>query len=228
MNRLTICLISICLASNCAHVTEHVSHAPSLLELITQLGGDEPASPAAASDCPSWVKIDGPIDEETSKSFVSTLAACSDRPVVVEINSPGGNVFAALDMQKAIERHPHPVFCVVDGLAASAAFITLQSCSMRLMTNRSVIMAHHAAAPQASGQALQLANVAAALHALDRGNALHCAARMGMPVDDFEKHVADGREWWMGLEEARENNAVDHQVADVGEALKLAASSVEP
>lgn len=203
------------LIASCAHdPTQHLSNAPDLFSFLSD---PKPSGPG----CPAWVKLEDSIDSDSAADFVATMKACADRAVVIEINSPGGNVFAALEVQKAIERHPHLTYCVVDGMAASAAFVTLQSCSVRLMTDRSVLMAHEAAGA-CGGQPRDVDNCSAALRAVDRALALHCAKRMGMSPDEYMSHTSGGKEWWLGLEAARAFNAVDQEVPGVGRALELA------
>lgn len=174
----------------------------------------------APAECVDLIKLDGPIDALSAMLFVVEMGACHGKPVVVEINSPGGSVFAALEMQKAIERHGAPVVCVVDGMAASAAFVTLQSCHIRAMTSRSVLMAHHASLSGVGGQSHELDNAAEILRKLDAAIVRFCAKRMGMSTVEFESHVAGGKEWWFSTEDALVHRAVDFEM-DVQEALEL-------
>lgn len=186
----------------------------SLLDLL--LGPQEPAS------CPAdgLVHLTDVIDAEQAASFVATMDACKGRRVAVEINSPGGSLFAALEIQKAIERHDKAVICVVDGMAASAAFVTLQSCATRYATDRSLLMAHHASL-QVKGQERELLNGAAALHAIDAGMSAHCAKRMGMSAADFESHVSDGQEWYLDLTEGLSMHALDGEAENVSEVVRM-------
>lgn len=213
-SRMTRLAILLCLVvPSCAHATDPVLQAPNLIAAIL--------AQTTPSACPAWIKLEGEIGDPAE--FVEALHACADRAVVVEINSPGGNIFGALEMQKAIERHPHPVVCVVDGMAASAAFVTLQSCDLRVMTDRSVLMTHHAAIPRAGGQSEELRNLTNVLVALDRAAALRVSKRMHITPEAYEARVSGGREWWLGLEDGLANHAIDCEVRDVAEALKLIA-----
>ena len=172
----------------------------------------------APGECVDLIHLEGSIDD--ASQFKADLEACHGRPVVVEINSPGGSVFDALEMQKAIERHGAPVICVVDGMAASAAFVTLQSCTTRAMTNRSILMAHHASLGGVSGQSQDMENARAVLVAIDKALVAFCAKRMGMPLADFEARVSGGKEWWMAFDDALSSRAIDFEMT-VAEALDL-------
>lgn len=181
--------------------------------------------PTPPTECPEVLKIDSEIT--SASTFVDTLALCK-RPVVIEIDSPGGSLFAALDMQKAIERHPYKTTCVVDGRAASAAFVTLQSCSVRLMTSRSVLMMHHASINNASGQSHELQNAAGALVALDRAAVLQVSKRLDITPEELECKIHSGREWWMASDEATEYSAIDGIADSVqAEAAKLPVEKSE-
>jgi ATP-dependent protease ClpP protease subunit len=215
----SLAVFFVLLFPSCAHATEPISNAENLADFVLELNGT-PAPTAAR--CPEWLKLDDSIGGSMVETLTEQLEACKDRAVVVEINSPGGNLFAALEIQKAIERHPKPVLCLVDGLAASAAFVTLQSCDVRAMTPRSILMAHHASFNGARGQSHELENAVAALRAIDRATALFVAKRLDMKADDYEAKVSGGREWWLALDEAEKVHAIDFEVDDVVEALTLA------
>lgn len=177
------------------------------------------------ASCPEnrTIPMLGPIDDESADVFVRTLGACKGKRVVVEINSPGGSLFAAMEMQKAIERHDSAVFCVVDGMAASAAFVTLQSCTSRYATARSLLMAHHASLT-CQGQEQEMKNCGEALRAIDEGLSAHCAKRMEMSRGDFESHVSGGREWYMSLFDGLKFKALDGEAESVAEIQKMIAN----
>lgn len=176
------------------------------------------------TECALVIPLTSAIDRDSAELFIAQLEACKGTPVVVEINSPGGSVFAALEIQKAIERHGAPVLCAVDGMAASAAFVTLQSCHVRAMTPRSVLMAHHASLGRVEGQREAMENGAAMLKAIDEAMVQHCARRMGLPASFLEARISGGKEWWFTLEEAKLYKAVDFDVADIHEAIMLVES----
>lgn len=196
---------------SCAH--NPTDTATNLVDLIEE-------QITAAPVCTGLVKLTGQIGDPSD--LQDALEACKDRAVVLEINSPGGSIFGAIEMQKAIERHPYPVICVVDGMAASAAFVTLQSCDMRLMTPRSILMAHHASLSGAGGKSEDLENAANALRAVDRAMTLFICKRMGLTVEEFESHVSGNREWWLAADEAKTVNAIDFQIDSIADAMALA------
>lgn len=59
----------------------------------------------------------------TAKGVTAQLRAIGDRPVEVQINSPGGDMFEGLAIYNVLREHSQPVTVKVMGMAASAASI---------------------------------------------------------------------------------------------------------
>lgn len=59
----------------------------------------------------------------TAKSVTAQLRAIGDRPVEVQINSPGGDMFEGLAIYNVLREHSQPVTIKVMGMAASAASV---------------------------------------------------------------------------------------------------------
>lgn len=59
----------------------------------------------------------------TAKKVASQLRAIGDRPVEVQINSPGGDMFEGIAIFNVLREHPQPITVKVMGMAASAASI---------------------------------------------------------------------------------------------------------
>lgn len=64
--------------------------------------------------------------------------------VEIRINSPGGDVFAAVSMKQAMAEHDGEVLVTVDGLAASAASVVAAAGDRVLMAPGSMMMIHKA------------------------------------------------------------------------------------
>jgi ATP-dependent protease ClpP protease subunit len=145
--------------------------------------------------------------------------------IVVEIDSPGGSVLAARTIALAILDAPAPVTCVVTHLAASAAFLILQTCRLRVMVYDAQLMLHEAysakqpqSVTEAIEQALDLAEINAKLAAVSCG-------RMNISLDQCRGNI-DGQDWWMGAQDAQEVGAIDMVVPSaqfVEEALRFPA-----
>lgn len=59
----------------------------------------------------------------TAKKVAAQLRAIGDRPVTVQINSPGGDMFEGIAVYNVLREHSQPVTVQVMGMAASAASI---------------------------------------------------------------------------------------------------------
>lgn len=59
----------------------------------------------------------------TAKKVAAQLRAIGDRPVEVQINSPGGDMFEGIAIYNVLREHPQAVTVKVMGMAASAASI---------------------------------------------------------------------------------------------------------
>jgi ATP-dependent protease ClpP protease subunit len=59
----------------------------------------------------------------TAKKVTAQLRAIGDRPIEVQINSPGGDMFEGIAIFNVLREHPQPITVKVMGMAASAASI---------------------------------------------------------------------------------------------------------
>ncbi len=59
----------------------------------------------------------------TAKKVASQLRAIGDRPVEVQINSPGGDMFEGIAIYNVLREHPQAITVKIMGMAASAASI---------------------------------------------------------------------------------------------------------
>jgi len=59
----------------------------------------------------------------TAKKVAAQLRAIGDRPVTVQINSPGGDMFEGIAIYNVLREHPQPITVQVMGMAASAASV---------------------------------------------------------------------------------------------------------
>lgn len=110
----------------------------------------------AAADAPKdGVQNEGFIDiyDEigmwgiTASDFIRDLRALGDdAPVTLNVNSPGGEVFAGLAIHNALKRHKGKVMCRVDGIAASIASVIAMAADEVVMPENAMMMIHNPAA----------------------------------------------------------------------------------
>lgn len=106
---------------------------------------------AAASDEPGTISIYDVIGEDwwtgegvTAKRISGALRSIGSKPVTVNVNSPGGDMFEGLAIYNLLRDHPAEVTIKVMGLAASAASIIAMAGDRIEMGLGSFLMIHNA------------------------------------------------------------------------------------
>ncbi|WP_020187801.1 head maturation protease, ClpP-related [Methylopila sp. 73B] len=79
----------------------------------------------------------------TAKKVASQLRAIGDRPVEVQINSPGGDVFEGMAIYNVLREHPQSVNVKIMGIAASAASIIAMAGNTVEIGAASFLMIHN-------------------------------------------------------------------------------------
>lgn len=79
----------------------------------------------------------------TAKKVASQLCAIGDRPVEVQINSPGGDMFEGIAIFNVLREHPQNVTIKVMGMAASAASIIAMAGDRIEIGAASFLMVHN-------------------------------------------------------------------------------------
>lgn len=200
---------------------------PMLPLLLDLLGGQEKVKLEVDYDPNAnhkigMVRFDKGVSEASAKELVEWIDAANSEKLeglVIEFDTPGGSVDAGKKISKAIEGSKIPIYCLVDGDAASMGFYILQSCPVRLMTQRSVLMAHDPSMRGGGGQSQDMQNAADALKALSDAMAQHYCHRLKMSLKSCRAKFDHGLEWWMGWKEALEVGAVDKIAPPVQDVL---------
>jgi ATP-dependent protease ClpP protease subunit len=155
----------------------------------------------------------GEVDSELAADFTAALRVAveaGEPAFLVDIDSPGGEVFAGLEMieaMRAAERAGTQVICTADGLAASMGFVLLQSCSVRLMTKRTALMAHEISAG-GRGKAADFERLARRIADLDEWLFIVESAKLKMTLAEWKAYVHE-HERFIGHEQALAIGAVD-------------------
>ena len=94
------------------------------------------------------LRLEGPIDEDsfwgdevTPSAFREELEA-EEGDVTVWVNSPGGNVFAAVEIYTMLRDHKGKVTVKIDAIAASAASVVAMAGDSVLMSPVAMLMIH--------------------------------------------------------------------------------------
>jgi ATP-dependent protease ClpP protease subunit len=142
----------------------------------------------------------------TAKKVAAQLRAIGDRPVEVQINSPGGDMFEGLAIYNVLREHPQAVTVKVMGMAASAASIIAMAGDTVQIGAASFLMIHNCWV-YAAGNRNDMIEVAEYLAPFDQAMADVYAQRSGQKVADCAK--------WMDAETYMSGSAaIDRGFAD--------------
>lgn len=142
----------------------------------------------------------------TAKRVMAALRTIGDRDVVVNINSPGGNMFEGLAIYNALRTHPKKVTVRVLGIAASAASVVAMAGDVVEVAKAGFIMIHNANVPDA-GNRHDKRGIADKLEQFDGAMAGLYASRSGMTTAQIAAMMDD--ETFMSGDEAVANKFAD-------------------
>lgn len=172
----------------------------------------------AEADDPNTIDVFGIIGEDffeegfTERRMAGALRKIGKNDITVNINSPGGDMFAGLAIYNLLREHPAKVTVKVLGLAASAASLVAMAGDNVLMGTGSIMMIHRAWG-LALGNTHDFANAAEVFGVFDQALADIYAAHTGIEADavlallDGAGRAADGT--WMNAQEAVDQGFAD-------------------
>lgn len=142
----------------------------------------------------------------TAKRVAGALRAIGPRDVVVNINSPGGDVFEGLAIYNLLREHQGRVTVKVLGLAASAASVIAMAGDEVLVARAGFLMIHNTWV-LAAGDRNALRDAADMLEPFDKALTDIYAARSGIEAEDIGQML--DKETWIGGSEAVEQGFAD-------------------
>lgn len=159
--------------------------------------------PAASADAPETLRI---FDEigfwgVQAKDFTSDLSKVQSKTLNVEINSPGGDVFAGLAIYNALKSSGKEIVVKVMGVAASAASLIAMAGDKIQMPKNTFMMVHNPWS-FAMGNADELREQANVLDKIGDSLLKTYAARTGKSEDEIAPLLA--KDTWLTADEAVE------------------------
>lgn len=145
-------------------------------------------------------------DGVSAKRISAALRAIGDSDVIVNINSPGGDMFEGLAIYNLLRAHSGKVTVNVLGIAASAASIIAMAGDDVLMGRGSFLMIHNCWAIS-MGNRHDFAKLATVLEPFDKAMAGIYAARTGQSEEDIGQMMDD--ELYIGAGDAIDNGFAD-------------------
>lgn len=186
---------------------------------VMERWGDEAAGirPAALESGDNVITMFDVIGEDwwtgggvTAKKVAAQLRAIGDRPVEVQINSGGGDMFEGLAIYNVLREHPQPITVKVMGMAASAASVITMAGNTVEIGAASFIMIHNCWVV-AAGNRHDFAEVAAYLAPFDQAMADVYAQRTERVSAECAKWM--DQETWMSGSIAIERGFADTLLA---------------
>ena len=140
----------------------------------------------------------------TAKGVSAQLRAIGNKPIEVQLNSPGGDMFEGIAIYNVLREHSQPVNVKIMGMAASAASIIAMAGDNIEIGAASFLMIHNCWV-MAIGNRHDMAAMAAELEPFDLAMAEVYAARSGMDVAkvaalmDAETYMSGSKAIELGL-----------------------------
>lgn len=153
----------------------------------------------------------------TAEAFIKDLKAVSQPKITVEINSPGGDVFAALAIYNALRASGKTVHTKALGLAASAASLVLMAGDTRSVAENGFVMIHSTLAG-AYGHADDLRDMADLMDKVNASLRNTYVARTGRTPEEVDAMMS--KDTFLSASEAKAQGFVD----EIDPALELKAS----
>lgn len=179
----------------------------------------------ASSEDEATISILDPIGADmwgegvTAKRIAGALRAIGERPVAVNINSPGGNVFEGIAIYNLLQEHKARVTVNVLGLAASiASVIAMAGDEIRI--GRAGFLMIHNSWVVAAGDRHAMRDVADWLEPFDQALNSVYASRTGLATGELGKMM--DKETWLSGAQAIEQGFADDFLAS--EAVGIEAS----
>lgn len=168
----------------------------------------------AAHASPAIVTLYGTVNEASAHQVISAIQAANrdtknHDPIILYIDSGGGELFAGASIVDAMDASRRPVWTVDVRFAASMAAIIHSYGAKRYMLPRAVLM-HHEASGGVEGSPAQMASRLASVSAIVEGFEKHVAKVAHLSLAEFRAREA--RNWWMLAEDAVKAHLADEIV----------------
>jgi ATP-dependent Clp protease protease subunit len=169
---------------------------------------------AAADDKPATLSI---FDEigfwgVQAKDFISALGSVQGSSLNVEINSPGGDVFAGLAIYNALKGSGKEIVVKVMGVAASAASLIAMAGDKIVMPKNTFLMVHNPWSV-AMGNADELRQTADTLDKIGQSLKATYAAKTGLSDEELNSMLAT--DTWLTADEALAKGFATEVIDDV-------------
>lgn len=154
------------------------------------------------------VVLRGEVSSESVDKALNSILQNSSPNVYLYISSPGGSIMAGIHFIDKLRSSGKKVTCIAD-IAASMAFVILQSCETRYVLDSSLIM-QHVATYGLQGEAPKNWKLVQMIHrmldVMDKAQ----ADKLKLSLSEFRGKTRD--DWWLLGNDAVEARAADETV----------------
>ena len=170
-----------------------------------------------------WIYDLFDIESVSPREILTQMEKANGADLEFEINSPGGEVYAGLEMYTAIKEYKGNTLSKVVAIAASAATLAAIAAKKVVMTPPGQLMIHNAAV-SASGDHRNLEHGALVLKSHDEGIAMAYMLKTGLSKEELLQLMAD--ETYLNAEKALKNKFIDEIMFDENQTLVAAIPSM--
>ena len=163
-----------------------------------------------------WIYDLFDVESVSPREILTQMEKANGEDLEFEINSPGGEVYAGLEMYTAIKEYKGNTLSKVVSIAASAATLAAIAAKKVVMTPPGQLMIHNAAV-RASGDHRDLEHGALVLKSHDEGIAMAYMLKTGMSKETLLQLMAD--ETYLNAEKALKNKFIDEIMFDENQTL---------
>lgn len=151
------------------------------------------------------VSLRGAVSTESVSRAILNILKSDEKELYLFIDSPGGSIFAGMELVELLKSTDKKVVCVTN-FAASMAFVILQACHERIVTNNGVLM-QHVASYGLQGNEPNNYRMAQFLRRVVNKLDTEQAERLGLTRQQFQRLTRD--DLWLIGDEALKLKAAD-------------------
>ncbi len=145
-------------------------------------------------------------DDAVSAKLVRDSLEGVDKPILIKLNSPGGDVFEGIEIYNYLKNHDQSVTVEITGVAASAASIIAMGADKIIMNTGTSLMIHEAST-WTFGNKSDIQKTLNALETIDDSLVAVYVERTGLEAEEISDLLK--AETWMTADEAVEKGFAD-------------------
>lgn len=145
-------------------------------------------------------------DDAVSAKLVRDSLEGVDKPILIKLNSPGGDVFEGIEIYNYLKNHNQSVTVEITGVAASAASIIAMGADNIIMNTGTSLMIHEAST-WTFGNKSDIQKTLNALETIDDSLVAVYVERTGLDAEEISDLLK--AETWMTADEAVEKGFAD-------------------